>query len=397
MPSPVSRRQVVVGDGGVVSAQAVSGTDWQQIGNAYNTLLAGPAALLPFFTCAVSLSSVADITTLYSVQPTFVAWPRYTILARIWLYSIVPTGTASITSRFTAPDGSYSDRQWTTLSSTSIGGAGTFAQLGMHIEGPGASGSSQVTSTPISSGASTVQVGLAVSGNATLLALGCYEIPRLSVIPGENDGLNGDGGEEITFLGTGMPILDDTLQTGVGPGSMLRRLDEVRTDYARRCGIWAGYPNKTTTSGTFVDVYQDGPAALTRKHFRTDVTRTLQLGAYAQGSDATTTGEIKWSFTSGASVTAAINGSTGSATIITQAEVDCEDPSSVDGRRSSRDDIATIQIRRTAGAGNIVLYTHTAGEGSSASPTSPAATAAASAAAPPKRLPPEYLFGRKKR
>lgn len=392
MPSPVSRRQVVVGDGGIVSAQGVAGVDWQQIGNAYNTLLAGPAALLPFFTCAVSLSSVADITTLYSVQPTFIAWPRYTILARIWLYSIVPTGTASITSRFTAPDGSYTDRQWTTLSGTSIGGAGTFAQLGMHIEGPTSVGGSDV-----GSGASTVQASIGVTGNATLLGLGCYEIPRASLFVGTGGGLNGDGAEEMTFLSTGMPILDDTGESGIGPGIGIHRLDTVRTDFARRCGIWAGYPNKTTTSGTFVDVYQDGPAALTRKHFRTDVTRTLQLGAYAQGSDTTTTGEIKWSFTSGASVTAAINGSTGSAVVVTQAEVDCEDPSSVDGRRSSRDDIASIQIRRTAGAGNIVLYTHTAGEGSSASPTSPTAAAAAAAAAPPKRLPPEYLFGRKKR
>lgn len=120
----------------------------------------------------------------------------------------------------------------------------------------------------------------------------------------------------------------------------------------------------STNDTSFDAIFPGGVNLLGRYLFNGDTTRTLNGRILAYCSDGTTAGEFRITMTNGDSVTVTIPAGTTGATWLPstsgspfEIDVDAEDNTSSDGRRSSRWDMATMEARRTAGAGDVLIET----------------------------------------
>lgn len=145
----------------------------------------------------------------------------------------------------------------------------------------------------------------------------------------------------------------------------LARLNDLR-DSARRVGIYQhsfGTDSPfSTSSTTFVDVFDEDHEELGRYLYNGDTTRTHSWRVLAYADVAGTKGEVRITNTSGASTVIDVPLSTTSATWLPVTggspdtfTCDCEDNTAANGRRRSGGDMHAIQARVTSASGTIYI------------------------------------------
>jgi len=205
-----------------------------------------------------------------------------------------------------------------------------------------------------------VSYTLANSASATVVGVfdgvTCFELQRRDLaLDATDDAVDGD---TIVTLSGGVPapILDADAYTSIG--ALSRGLANARTQDNRTLFDWAAPSGDgfQTTSGAFVPVFEEGPVLLGSKMYRSSVTASAVAQFFVR-TGAATTGEVRVTMTSGATVTGTIATATGGAWLAVSFDVDCEDLAASDGRRSTRDDVCTIELRRTAGVNAVSIET----------------------------------------
>lgn len=319
------------------SGATVTGNDWTAIGGAYNGLLGSDSALVPFHVPQVSIAASSIQAFSYTI------WPRYQATHRLWIVSAqVATNVGSFT--FTNPSGG--------VASSSVSAAsGQRAQIFFEAVSSRSSLERQITA------AISVAAG---SAPVTIYGIGCWEIPRSDLVVGGNNVRTSDSGEVVESLAAGMTIGDST--TGTSLGTVPRQVELLRY-HARRTGLFAAAPFASSISSTFANVLQAPPEVLARKLYAESTQGIMQIGAVVRSSDSATGGEVRVAMSSGAAITMPIPaGASAGVVLRDQIAIDCEDLSTSDGRRSSRSDFVTIQLRRTSGSGTVYLDCINGGE-----------------------------------
>lgn len=235
------------------------------------------------------------------------------------------------------------------------GGASSWGYVGApvtlrHVEAVGtpADGPVAVSYTLANSVSSSV--------SAIIDGVACFELQRRDLaLDATDDAVDGD---TVVTLSGGVPapILDADAYTSIG--ALSRGLANVRTQdnrtlFERSAPSGDGFQ---TTSGSFVPLFEEGPVLLGSKVYRSSVTASAVAQFFVR-TGAATTGEVRVTMTSGATVTGTIATATGGAWLAVSFDVDCEDLAATDGRRSSRDDVCTIEVRRTAGVNAVSIET----------------------------------------
>lgn len=321
----------------VKSGATVAGNDWTAAAGAYNGILGSDSALIPYHVPQVSIAAAGSQAFSYTI------WPRYQATHRLWIVSAqIASGIGTFT--FTDPSGGVTSA---TISSIGSGRAFFFYE----------------TISSRSSAERQVSAAISVAaGSSTVIVygIGCWEIPRADLVVGASNPRTADAGVVVESLAPGFNIDDST--TGTSLGAIPRGLDSLRY-HARRTGLFAAAPFASSTSSTFANVLQAPPAVLGRKLYAESTQGIMQIGAVVRSSDSSTTGEVKVSMTSGASIVIPIPAGAVSGVVMRdQIAIDCEDLSTSDGRRASRDDLVTIQLRRSSGAGTVYLDCINGGE-----------------------------------
>lgn len=207
-----------------------------------------------------------------------------------------------------------------------------------------------------------VAVSWTIANSASSTAVGaldsiaCFELQRRDLaLNATDDAVDGD---TIVTLSGGVPapILDTDAYTSIG--ALSRGLANARKYDRRTLFEWSAPSGDgfSTASGSFVPLFEEGPVLLASKMYRVSVTGEVTAQFYVRTGTATT-GEVRVTMTSGATVTGTIATATGGAWLAVSFDVDCEDLAATDGRRATRDDVCTIEVRRTAGAGGVDIET----------------------------------------
>lgn len=216
------------------------------------------------------------------------------------------------------------------------------------------------TITAPADGPVAVSWTLANSASSSVVAdvdgVTCFELQRRDLaLSATDDAVDGD---TIVTLSGGVPapILDADAYTSIG--ALSRGLANARTKDNRTLFEWSAPSGDgfQTTSASFVPLFEEGPVLLASKMYRASVTGEVTAQFYVR-TGAATTGEVRVTMTSGATITGTIATATGGAWVSLTFDVDCEDLAESDGRRASRDDVCTIEVRRTAGAGGVDIET----------------------------------------
>lgn len=167
-----------------------------------------------------------------------------------------------------------------------------------------------------------------------------------------------DGGSDATLFRPGQQIAEENLADALSDQVNLLRDSARRAVFHHSWGTAGAF---STTSGSFVTAASARPV-LGRKLYSGDTTRTLNARFRAYCSDGSTSGEVRLTNTSGASVTVAIPTSTTTATwfpstagAASSFTAWCEDNTTADGLQASTHDLHTVELRRTAGAGSVRL------------------------------------------
>ncbi len=190
--------------------------------------------------------------------------------------------------------------------------------------------------------------------NGTFDGITCFEFQRRDLaLDATDDAVDSD---TIVTLSGGVPapILDADAYTSIG--ALSRGLANARTRDNRTLFDWFAQSGDgfQTTSGSFVQLFEEGPVLLGSKMYRGSVTASATAQFFVR-TGAATTGEVRVTMASGATVTGTIATATGGAWLAVSFAVDCEDLAVSDGRRATRDDVCTIELRRTAGVGAVSI------------------------------------------
>lgn len=328
---------------GIYSGDPVRGgaPQWGGIATATNALLGRGNTLIPHSMVVQALSAGATKTLRFKI------WPRYACRRRLWISTYRTKGTAAgCAVTFTDPSAGTSVYTFGTGSA-----GGHFVH--QHVEDVATPAASETAVAP------TWALAGSATGSPELLYVACFELPRPDLTLDANE-----YGIEIAKSNAGRMLYTTT---GVGPGACATGIAAAET-IAQRAGIFAFARDTgsalSTTSGVDADIFLAGavPVCLGRKRYTTSTVTTLQVRAYCRAG-ATTEGTITITMTSGDSATLAITSGMAAAWLTGEIDVDCEDLSVADGRRSARYDKATIQWKRTAGANSIYLESLIFGNG----------------------------------
>jgi hypothetical protein len=332
----VPRRALALGNAHVLSASPVQATDWAAASSAYDLLDGMGSALIPMCASMGAISGTTP-TDLDGMSLTFTVWPRYQCTHRLWLFALGFPFATSLAYGFQDPSGGQ------------VFGNASDVSLISHVETVSARTSSETQLTTL----------FATDNDAGLTAIGCYELPRVSLAVAGSSLATTDAGMNAAVVNSGRPIDDD--YAGNGIGFVARELDALR-DSCRRTGLFAAAPFASTTSGTFTTVLT-APVVLGRSLYNGQTQSIMQLALNATVSGASAQGECRVTMASGAVVTIGISSS---GNFRSQIAIDCEDLTSSDGRRGSRDETVTVELRRTSASGSITLNTINGGEGTPA-------------------------------
>lgn len=200
-------------------------------------------------------------------------------------------------------------------------------------------------------GTTAQEISLAIAalvGTIRVESISCYELPRAALDPTSGYDLGID-------LDSFYPRRDVYESDTGGLHEMAVAIDGTDT---RRCGH-AYFWHETgivTTSGAYVDVFLKPIPLIASKDRIANTTRTIEFNAYGYASNGTTTGDIRMKDTAGnfsTPISIPLLGTTGAWRGVQSMAFLCEDPSTSNGVRAGNETIQ-FQVRRTAGAGNVI-------------------------------------------
>lgn len=325
----------------ILVGQPVRAMTWAQAAHAVNWLSAAGSHCIPKF-FGGEATVAAGSTATYHVQLVQTPQAKY----RMWdvaYYADVTPGDFAMT--FTDPSGTPHD----------ISGRSQVATADIEdlVEKPvletiaTRTGGIVPATFSFTSGASSTKT-------ACIYTISCFELPRGALQCDAQD--LGIAVESILGADAPGPILDGDAYTSLGAvvqGHYAPFKAQPRVQF-----VWAEPAGQgiSTTSATFVPLFEEGPVCLGTKLYRTSTTIAMTVYAYVR-TGAATTGELRVTMTSGGTVTIAIPTSTTGAWVTGTVDIDCEDMTAADGRRAGRDDIATVEVRRVSGAGTVAVET----------------------------------------
>lgn len=367
----VSPRIVGTGTSGVVSGAPVQATEWASIVSAYDTLAGAGSVLIPWHAPMTSIAASGSKTYQYRV------WPRHAATHRAWCVSIVATTSTPGSATVTLGGGTSTGFLFSDAAPRTV----------RIIE--------ELSSQSASESTASLTATLGATTGAKVVGVSCWELPRPSIAMPTGPAFDltaSDAGLDQTVARPGLPVADD--YQGLGVGYISHVLDSLR-DETRRPGLIAGAPFASSTSGTFAAVFAAPTVVLGRFLYRGQLSSTMQLASFVRTSDATTSGELRFTMASGAVTTLGFSGTTATTLIRGQIAIDAEDLTASDGRRSSRDDTCTVELRRSAGAGTVYVDTLTGGEGNAVAVAAVAPAVGIGAVGSRKalgKLPPRWMF-----
>lgn len=202
-------------------------------------------------------------------------------------------------------------------------------------------------------------------GSIVVQSIGAYDLPR--TVLEENSA--GDYGIEINTVTPRQPIFENGIRSIEG---LADATSSLITRARRTSAFQYALPDDSTIASPetgplkFSSVgptncFLVHPPFLGRKLYNTDTLRTLSCRIYAS-TDAGTSASFDIATTNGATgtitlgVASAIGWYPSTAGAAATFDVDCEDLSTAHGLRSTRWDDVTFSVTRTAGAGNIYIY-----------------------------------------
>ena len=243
------------------------------------------------------------------------------------------------------------DGAGTSVARFSIAANGSYVHV--HVEDVAAPSASETAIAP------TWALAASPTGVPVLLHVACYEIPRTELALDANE-----YGVDLTSCYAGRPIYTTT---GKGIGAVSTAVQQAQT-VAQRAGAFHFARDTgealSTTAAAYTPVFlaDSVPVHLGRKLYTTSTVRTLQVRAYCRAG-ATTVGKLRFTMTSGDSVVLDITSGMAAAWLTGELDVDCEDLSVSDGRRSARDDKCTIDWYRVSGANSVYIESISIGNG----------------------------------
>lgn len=334
---------LLLGHGGVYSAKPVRGgaSQWAAYAQYANHLLGRGGALIPHAMVAQTLTGGATETLRFKV------FPRYACRRRLWFSTYQGASKAAVAGTVTFTDPSAG----TSVARFSIAANGSYVHV--HVEDVAAPSASETAIAP------TWALAASPTGVPVLLHVACYEIPRTELALDANE-----YGVDLTSCYAGRPIYTTT---GKGIGAVSTAVQQAQT-VAQRAGAFHFARDTgealSTTAAAYTPVFlaDSVPVHLGRKLYTTSTVRTLQVRAYCRAG-ATTVGKLRFTMTSGDSVVLDITSGMAAAWLTGELDVDCEDLSVSDGRRSARDDKCTIDWYRVSGANSVYIESISIGNG----------------------------------
>lgn len=327
---------------GIYSGKPVrgGGAQWGGYALAANHLLGRGGALIPVSLVNATLDQNATTTLRFKV------WPRYACRRRLWLSTYRTSAAASnVGIRFTDPSAGTSDLVISPASATP-----RFTHL--HVEDVATPSASEAALSP-----TWTELNDKVS--PILESVACFELPRTDLTLDTNE-----YGVDVGSCDPGRIVY---VATGKGVGAVSTAVQQALT-IAQRAGLfqWAVGTNyaKSSTAAAYENVFlaDSVPVLLGRKQYATSTVKKLQVRAYCRAG-AATVGKVRFTMTSGASVVLDITSGMSAAWLSGDLDVDCEDLSVSDGRRSARYDKCTIEFYRVSGANPIYVESISIGNG----------------------------------
>lgn len=324
VPSYVTRVGEPVAAGGV-------GPSWYDVGRLLNWVRGRGRQLVPGTWIRARLDALGGTST---DTFRFRTHPSGTAIARLW-WVVVRAQTTGVPARFTltAGSGATSTEYW------ALGLDSRALAPFVYLED--CSKSTSLTEL-------TLEVEC-TSGGVIVESVGCWELPRAQ--------LNADSTDLGIKLDSFFPrraIYQDTYE---GPHAIAQTL---RSTVSRRIGhvSWWGDPDHylRCSVGTWTECFVTGWPVVPRKDLVGDTTHDLSFDVYAAASNGTTEGEVRIKDAAGntSSVLTITLGSTSYGWLGPDAlSFKCEDLSTANGLRGGSYDTVQLEVRRTAGAGEI--------------------------------------------
>lgn len=317
----------IVSATGVVNADPVRGTTWQDLGAASNHLLGRGGVLIPatYIGEYIPKGTVADYR--------FRIWPRYQATHRVW------------TMCLTADTGETSDVTFTDPSGTNAGwriyGNG-IPRTVRHVE--------TIASRTASETATEVSLSVTSAADLLPLSISCHEVARPELALDAND-----MGVELADLYGGMPMY---ATTGRSVGGAIDGI-EAAVATAKRNGLLYVLRDAATafsfTTTSYTAILAGSLEGLDRKKYRSETVRACEARAYG-ATGATTTMDVRISATNGDSLVLSWSaGDTGSWKTGTF-DISVEDLTHARGLQGSAVDLITIEGKRTTGSNSAALH-----------------------------------------
>ncbi len=213
---------------------------------------------------------------------------------------------------------------------------------------------------PAATAEETLTVAVKNVGGSTgfVYSVAVYEIPR-SVL--QQSSVSEYGTDSSSCLPR-MPISD---RDDGSVGGVARAINAGEC-IGRRSGLFSYALDEAdayaTTSGSYSSVFSLPVPILARRRNYTSATGDTQWRLYARCTTAATTGNVRLTAASGASVVIAVSGAATTAfglwptlPAVATLAVDAEDTSTDDGRIAGAWDEVTVEAQRTAGGGNLEI------------------------------------------
>ena len=327
---------------GIYSGRPVRGgsPQWAGMALAANHLLGRGGALIPHTMVVQPLVAAATKTLRFKV------WPRLACRRRLWISTYRTKGTANCSTTFTDPSGG------TLVYGFSTGASGGIFQV-EHVEDVSAPSASETEVAP------TWALSAASTGSPELLYVACYELPRPDLTTA-----TAEYGVDVDSLRPNGPIYAANGKSVLGVSIATQQAETI----AQRAGLFqfardTGSALSSTAAAYEAVFLADAvPVLLGRKLYTTSTVRKLQVRAYCRAG-ATTVGKVRFTMTSGASLVLDITSGMAAAWLSGDLDVDCEDLSVSDGRRSARYDKCTIEFYRVSGANSVYIESISIGNG----------------------------------
>jgi hypothetical protein len=330
MPASVQQQMPgTLGYTAITTSSPVRGVTWVPVADATNYLLSGPCRqIIPQGGGFGALSEGVTSTLRWRI------WPSVQATHRVWCVGISGAAEDEAGPQRVA----FVDPSSGTASFTCPAFFNWKLQQFQHVETIGARTSSEtaisVTLTP-------------AVGDGIITSISCFEVSRPDLAIDTSD----RGLESYSFGGAN-PIYDGVgYSLGALPESLAAALAMRRTLHQ-----WAvpSADAATFNTGSEVALFSYSPPLLDRQIYRNETQVEITVWVYTR-SDATTTGHVTCTMTSGDTCTIAITANDTGTWRSGLISIDAENLAASDGRRSTRWDQCVITGMRDSGAGALYV------------------------------------------